>query len=171
MMDRGSRSRMMSRIRAKNTGPELLVRRAMYRSGFRYRLHDKDLPGTPDLVFRTYNAVCFVHGCFWHRHPGCRFATTPTSHAQYWRTKLEGNAARDQVNQQKLMKLGWRVAVVWECALRHGRGEKIAAELGQWLRGMTAEHETCEFQPVHSTTEHAIKRRRTGVERVEFARS
>ena len=142
MMDRETRSRTMSRIRAKNSGPELLLRRAMYRRRFRYRLHDKGLPGTPDLVFRKYHAVCFVHGCFWHRHPGCRFATTPTSHAQYWKTKLEGNAVRDRNNRQKLLELGWRVAIVWECALRDARGEDTATDLDRWLRGTIPEHET-----------------------------
>lgn len=142
MMDRESRSRTMSRIRAKNTGPELLLRRAMYRRGFRYRLHDRRLPGTPDLVFRKYQAVCFVHGCFWHRHPRCRFATTPTSREHYWKKKLDGNAARDRNCRWKLLKLRWRVAVVWECALRDGRGEETVTELDRWLRSTIPEYET-----------------------------
>lgn len=143
MVDRETRSRIMSRIQGKNTGPELLLRQAVHARGFRYRLHDSDLPGKPDLVFSKYRAVCFVHGCFWHRHSGCRFATTPSSRAEYWKEKLEGNVFRDKQSRQKLLELGWRVAVVWECALRDHRREETASEIDQWLRGSFVEHETC----------------------------
>ena len=133
----------MSRIRGKDTGPELLLRREVHARGFRYRLHDSALPGKPDLIFPRFRAVCFVHGCFWHRHPGCRFAATPSSREEYWKEKLEGNASRDKQSRQKLLELGWRVAVVWECALRDDRREETASELDKWLRGSFPEHETC----------------------------
>lgn len=132
----------MSRIRGKNTGPELLLRRAVHRRGFRYRLHGTDLPGKPDLVFPKYRAVCFVHGCFWHKHAGCRFAATPSTRKEYWEKKLEGNASRDKQNRRKLLDLGWRVAVVWECALSGDRSEVTARELDRWLRGASLDHET-----------------------------
>ena len=147
MVDRETRSRIMSRIREKDTVPELLLRRAMHARGVRYRLHDTVLPGKPDLVFPKYHAVCFMHGCFWHRHPGCRFATMPASRQEYWKIKLEGNAVRDRQNRQKLLGLGWRVAVVWECALRADRRDETTRELDKWLRGPLLEHETCPCSP------------------------
>lgn len=147
MVDRETRSRIMSRIREKDTVPELLLRRAMHARGVRYRLHDTVLPGKPDLVFPKYHAVCFMHGCFWHRHPGCRFATMPASRQEYWKIKLEGNAVRDKQNRQKLLGLGWRVAVVWECALRADRRDETIRELDKWLRGTLLEHETCPCSP------------------------
>ena len=141
MVDRETRSRIMSRIRGKDTGPELLLRRSIHARGFRYRLHRAGMPGKPDLVFPKYRAVCFVHGCFWHRHRGCRFAARPSTREEYWEAKLEGNAARDERTRERLRELGWRVAVVWECALRGG-GEKAAAtDLGKWLRGSDLERE------------------------------
>lgn len=109
------RSRMMSGIKGKNTKPELAVRKLVHRMGFRYRLHRKDLPGSPDLVFPRLKKVIFVHGCFWHRHPGCRFAYTPKSNVQFWLEKLEGNARRDTVSLSLLDALGWVVLIVWEC--------------------------------------------------------
>ena len=140
-VDRATRSRVMSRIRAKDTGPELLLRRVIHARGFRFRLHAVTLPGKPDLVFPRYKAACFVHGCFWHRHPGCRFATTPASNSDYWRPKLERNEARDVQNREKLLELGWRVAVIWACALRSGGEAKVATELAEWLRGSSPTHE------------------------------
>ncbi|WP_116381625.1 very short patch repair endonuclease [Cupriavidus taiwanensis] len=109
------RSRMMAGIKGKNTKPEMLVRKLVHRMGFRFRLHRKDLPGSPDLVFPRLRRVIFVHGCFWHRHPGCRFAYTPKSNAQFWHDKLEANTARDAMATRALDALGWKVLIVWEC--------------------------------------------------------
>ena len=147
MVDRETRSRIMSKIRGKNTGPELLLRRSIHARGLRYRLHDTTLPGKPDLIFPRFHAVCFVHGCFWHRHRGCRFASTPKSRVEYWEAKLKGNVARDNKNRQKLLELGWRVAVVWECSLRADCREETVSELDKWLRGALLEHETCPRSP------------------------
>lgn len=109
------RSRMMAGIKGKNTKPEMLVRKLVHGMGFRFRLHRKDLPGSPDLVFPCLKKVIFVHGCFWHRHPGCRLAYTPKSNVQFWQDKLEGNARRDAMALTALDALGWEGLVVWEC--------------------------------------------------------
>lgn len=128
------RSRMMSSIRGKNTRPEVTLRSLLFAKGFRYRLHARSLPGSPDLVFPKYKAVIFVHGCFWHRHEGCRYATTPKANGEFWARKFEGNVARDARHVEELRRQGWRVAVVWECALRH-TAEHAAHAVGEWLRG------------------------------------
>ncbi len=107
----------MSRVRGKNTKPELTVRRVVHGLGFRYRLHRKDLPGQPDLVLPRWRAVIFVHGCFWHRHEACKLARLPKSKLDFWATKLEENRRRDLRNEKELMRMGWRVLVVWECQL------------------------------------------------------
>lgn len=109
---------MMSKIRGKDTGPELLVRRFLHSNGFRYSLHKKQLPGTPDLVLRRYHLSIFVHGCFWHHHLGCRYATIPQTRTKFWLEKLNANRKRDELAQIELLKMGWRIAVVWECALK-----------------------------------------------------
>lgn len=114
-----TRSKMMSGIRGKNTRPEIAVRRALHRNGLRYRLHVRDLPGKPDIVLPRHRAIVNVHGCFWHRHPGCRFATTPSNNAEFWRAKLEGNVDRDKRTDEQLAFLGWRVFTVWECEVRN----------------------------------------------------
>lgn len=105
----------MSRIRGKNTTPEMRVRSLLHRLGYRFRLHGKKLPGRPDVVLVKHQTVIFVHGCFWHRHRGCKNCTTPTNRREWWLTKLNGNAVRDKVQQRALRKLGWRSVVVWEC--------------------------------------------------------
>lgn len=120
IVSRETRSRMMSGIRGKNTTPELLVRKYLHGRGLRFRLHAKNLPGKPDLVFPKYKAVVFVHGCFWHRHSGCKYATTPSSREHFWTNKLSENVARDAYQIAALGGLGWRVFVVWECELREG---------------------------------------------------
>ncbi|MCI0348406.1 MAG: very short patch repair endonuclease [Acidobacteriales bacterium] len=120
----------MSRIRGKDTSPELIVRRLLHRMGYRFRLHVKDLPGKPDIVLPKYKTVIFVHGCFWHRHKGCKNCTTPTNRREWWLAKLNGNAARDKVHQRALRKLGWRSITVWECqAERETRMERLARKL------------------------------------------
>jgi len=125
---------MMSSIRGKNTRPEVTLRSLLFAKGFRYRLHARSLPGSPDLVFPKYKAVIFVHGCFWHQHEGCRYATTPKANGEFWARKFEGNVARDARHVEELRRQGWRVAVVWECALRHA-AEQAAHAVGEWLRG------------------------------------
>ncbi len=119
-MDRISkehRSWNMSRIRSKDTRPEMIVRSLLHKNGFRFRLHCKDLPGNPDIVLPKYRTVIFVHGCFWHRHPGCRFAYEPRTHADFWRAKFAANERRDADVRQQLRRSAWRVMVVWECAV------------------------------------------------------
>ena len=109
------RSRIMSRIRGRDTTPELVVRRMAHRLGFRFRLHPKDLPGRPDIVFPRFRAAVFVHGCFWHRHNGCRYAYTPKSRVAFWTEKFKKNVAHDRRSEEALRNLGWRVLVIWEC--------------------------------------------------------
>ncbi len=114
----------MSGIRGGNTAPELIVRRFLHRHGFRFRLHKKKLPGKPDIVLPKYRAAVLVHGCFWHRHPGCRFAVMPKSNAPFWREKLGGNVKRDRRNLLHLSELGWKPLVVWECEVHDARRMK-----------------------------------------------
>ena len=117
IVDSQKRSEMMSRIRGRDTKPELVVRRIAHRLGYRFRLHRKDLPGCPDIVFPRYRAVILVHGCFWHRHPDCTYAYTPKTRVRFWQDKFEGNVVRDRRNQTALQELGWRVLVIWECEI------------------------------------------------------
>jgi len=109
------RSAVMSRIRGKNTKPEMVVRKLAHALGYRFRLHRRDLPGVPDLVFPRLKKVVFVHGCFWHQHSGCRYAYRPKSHVEFWQKKFLTNVTRDRVARADLTKLGWQVNVIWEC--------------------------------------------------------
>jgi DNA mismatch endonuclease (patch repair protein) len=120
----------MSRIRSRDTRPELCVRSLLHGMGYRFRVHRKDLPGNPDIVLPRHKLIIFVHGCFWHRHKGCRFAYTPKSRVEFWERKLGGNVERDIRVRKELRTLGWRVAVVWECELRN------RAKLEARLRGL-----------------------------------
>jgi len=126
------RRRCMAAIRGKDTKPELLVRSIAHRLGYRFRLHRRDLPGRPDLVFPSRRRVVFVHGCFWHQHPGCRFATRPATRASFWAAKLDGNRDRDGRMQAELEGLGWQVLTIWECETRklEAVGARLAAFLG-----------------------------------------
>lgn len=119
-LSKEERSALMSRIRSKDTKPELVVRRALHALGYRFRLHAKELPGKPDIVFRARRKAIFVHGCFWHRHPGCRIASEPKSRQDYWEAKFARNVERDRYNLSALKTDGWRVLVVWECQTRRG---------------------------------------------------
>jgi DNA mismatch endonuclease, patch repair protein len=114
-LDPGRRSENMRRIRPRDTGPEMLVRKLIHGMGFRYRLHRRDLPGKPDIVLPAKKKVIFVNGCFWHRHPGCQYAYVPKSRVQFWTSKLEGNRQRDIRNAELLNQMGWHVLTVWEC--------------------------------------------------------
>lgn len=128
VVDRVTRSRMMAGIKGKDTKPELIVRRYLHRAGLRYRLHAK-LPGKPDLVFPKYRVVVFVHGCFWHRHEGCQYATTPANNAAFWQSKFQGNVRRDRRVQAELSELGWRVLIVWSCELSKRHLQALASEI------------------------------------------
>jgi DNA mismatch endonuclease (patch repair protein) len=109
------RSEIMGRIPGKETKPEIAVRKAAHRLGYRFRLHRRDLPGTPDIVFPSKKIALFVHGCYWHRHDSCRFSYNPKSNIEFWQTKFKNNVARDARAKHELERLGWRVAVIWEC--------------------------------------------------------
>ncbi|MBM3114244.1 very short patch repair endonuclease [Jeongeupia naejangsanensis] len=125
------RSARMALVRAKNTKPELLVRRLVHGMGYRFRLHRRDLPGTPDLVFPGLGKVIFVHGCFWHRHVGCALARLPKSRVDFWLPKLTANAERDARNVRALRRLGWGVLTLWECQL--GNTVKLANKIRRFL--------------------------------------
>lgn len=133
IVDKETRSRMMSAIRGKDTRPEMTVRRALHSNGFRYRLHVKDLPGKPDIVLPKYKAVIFIHGCFWHRHEGCHYAATPASRRDFWVSKLEANRRRDQDNHTKLADAGWRIFVVWESSSSMTRPARLPNSLRPYL--------------------------------------
>ncbi|HCH70992.1 MAG TPA: very short patch repair endonuclease [Ochrobactrum sp.] len=125
------RSALMAKVRSKDTKPELIVRKTAHRLGYRFRLHRPDLPGTPDLVFPRHRLAVFVHGCFWHRHPNCRRATTPTTNIVKWAEKFERLRLRDARAKAELEKLGWSVLVIWECETRSEKA--LAEQLAQWL--------------------------------------
>ncbi|WP_312955375.1 very short patch repair endonuclease [Stutzerimonas nitrititolerans] len=118
IVDPARRSQMMAAIRGKNTKPEMLVRRFLHAHGFRFRLHRADLPGKPDIVLPRLRTCIFVHGCFWHRHPGCRYAVLPKTRTEFWAAKLEGNVGRDRRAVEALRDAGWTVFIIWECELR-----------------------------------------------------
>ena len=125
----------MSRVGQKDTGPEMRLRKALHSLGLRYRLHDKKLPGSPDIVFPRYRAVLFVHGCFWHRH-GCKASTTPKTRRDFWDAKFLANINRDLRNSEALLQKGWRVMIIWECTLK-GRSvfpELVARQVREWLK-------------------------------------
>jgi len=113
------RSRMMAGIRSRDTKPEIIVRSTLHRMGYRFRLHRRDLPGSPDIVLPKYRTAIFVHGCFWHRHRGCKYAYSPKSRVSFWEQKFRDNVERDRRVQRQLRRLGWRVIIVWECQTRH----------------------------------------------------
>ena len=129
VFDTATRSRVMSLIRSKDTNPEMIVRRHFHGAGLRFRLHNNMLPGKPDLVLRRHRAVIFVHGCFWHQHPGCRYAVMPKQNQLYWREKLMGNRARDEERITELEAQGWRVFVVWECELTRERLDMLVHDV------------------------------------------
>ncbi|MEE4013427.1 DNA mismatch endonuclease Vsr [Roseibium sp. FZY0029] len=117
-LTKDARSNLMGRVKAKDTGPEMIVRRIVHRLGYRYRLHRRDLPGTPDMVFPRLHKVIFVHGCFWHRH-GCSRTTTPKTKTDFWKAKFEANVKRDNRQLAELTKLGWENLIIWECETKN----------------------------------------------------
>lgn len=130
-MSQERRSENMRRIRSKGMAPELAVRSMVHRLGYRFRLHRRDLPGTPDLVFPKAKAVIFVHGCFWHQHSRCRDGRVPSSNKGYWLPKLETNVARDRRNRQRLRRRGWTVLIIWECEIKEL--ERVRARIVSFL--------------------------------------
>ena len=112
------RSRNMSAIKSKNTKPEIKVRKVLHSMGYRFRLHSKDLPGSPDIVLPKYKTVIFVHGCFWHRHENCKYASTPKTRQEFWNKKFNENINRDKINQENLSSKGWKIIIVWECEIK-----------------------------------------------------
>lgn len=132
-VDKATRSRMMAGIRGTNTRPEIRLRKALHARGFRFRLHDLRLPGRPDIVLPRFRAALFVHGCFWHRHLGCRYATTPATRTSFWEGKFASNVARDARNLHELKTAGWRTAIVWECALRSRNITHTINQLAAWI--------------------------------------
>ncbi|MBY6193298.1 very short patch repair endonuclease [Marinobacter hydrocarbonoclasticus] len=135
IVSKQKRSEMMSKIGAKNTKPELIVRQTLHSQGYRFRLHVTKLPGKPDITLRKHNTVIFVHGCFWHGH-NCPLFRLPKSRTEFWRSKIEANQARDEKNIKLLRSKGWRVLIIWECALK-GKDrltrEKFSASLKSWF--------------------------------------
>lgn len=128
------RSQMMSGIKGKNSLPEMLVRKALFAMGHRFRLHRRDLPGTPDIAMPGRKIAIFVHGCFWHAHQGCKFAKTPSTRTDFWTAKLQGNVDRDRRAADKLAEMGWRVLNVWECCTRDPEAAKGFSEtLRAWI--------------------------------------
>ena len=123
------RSYNMSRIRSKDTKPEILVRSYLFSKGLRFRKNDKRYPGSPDIVLPKYKTMVFVHGCFWHLHDGCRYARIPKSNVEYWEKKLYRNKERDEHNQKELEEMGWNVITVWECELKKDKREKTLENL------------------------------------------
>ena len=126
------RSENMRRIRSEDTAPELVVRKTLYSLGYRYRLHCKDLPGKPDIVFKGRRKAIFVHGCFWHQHPGCSEAHTPKTNTSYWLPKLARNVKRDKEAEEALAAAGWKTLVIWECETSDA--VSLARRLGRFMR-------------------------------------
>ena len=127
------RSWNMSRIRSRDTGPELALRSMLHRAGLRFRLHDRSLPGTPDIVMKKHHAVILVHGCYWHRHEGCMNATTPSTRTDFWQAKFGATVARDERNLAALAELGWKPIVVWECDVKK-HPDKVMLEIRNQLQ-------------------------------------
>ena len=129
------RSRNMSAIKSKNTKPEIKVRKVLHSMGYRFRLHRKDLPGSPDIVLPKYKTVIFVHGCFWHRHENCKYASTPKTRKEFWESKFKANVKRDKEIEEKIKNIGWQSSVIWECELKdtYSLKDKIVDIFGKEL--------------------------------------
>lgn len=130
-----TRSEMMARIRSTDTKPELLVRKGLHAAGFRFRLHARSLPGSPDIVMRKHRCVVFIHGCFWHGHQDCKNFRLPKTRTEFWSAKIAANRARDKCAQDVLITEGWRVLVIWECATRSIYVDRLIETIAAWLQG------------------------------------
>lgn len=138
-----SRSEMMSRIRSFDTKPELMVRKALHHFGYRYKLKDKVFDIRPDIVLKKYNVAIFVHGCFWHRHSGCKYASIPKTRSEYWKPKLSKNVERDRKVIMKLQLEGWCIAVIWECATKDKElFDKTMSSLNEWIQSSSDYYES-----------------------------
>jgi DNA mismatch endonuclease, patch repair protein len=125
----------MSKVRGKNTKPEIKVRSGLHRCGFRFRVNDKKLPGKPDIILRKYSAVIFIHGCFWHHHPNCPKSKMPQTRKEFWENKIKNNIIRDQENIKMLRNMGWRISIVWECAVKKEENFiKTLESLNKWIK-------------------------------------
>lgn len=129
-----TRSYNMSRIKGKETKPEVIVRKFLFSQGFRYRKNDKRYPGTPDIVLPKYRTVIFVNGCFWHKHEGCKYFVWPENNKEFWKNKIEANVERDNRNYELLKELGWNVTVIWECELKKNKREERLRELTETIK-------------------------------------
>jgi DNA mismatch endonuclease (patch repair protein) len=127
-LTKSARSALMAKIKAKNTRPEMIVRKFLFSKGFRYRIHDKRYPGSPDIVLPKYRTAIFIHGCFWHGHEDCRAARLPTTNVEYWQKKIEENNERDRKKIESLEHDGWKVIVVWECRIKNKQKRAIELE-------------------------------------------
>jgi DNA mismatch endonuclease (patch repair protein) len=155
VVDKITRSRMMAGIQGKDTKPELELRRALHRLGLRYRLHVTGLPGRPDILLPRHHAAIQVHGCFWHRHEHCTFCTTPASNMRFWKLKFGETVKRDTRNLEALRKLGWKVAIVWECSVKDEGAEAIAQRIDTWLQSGRS------FKEISSRSAMAASRRKS----------
>jgi len=147
VVDAATRSRMMSGIRGMDTRPEIFLRKALHGAGFRYRLHAAKLPGRPDIVLASRRAAIFMHGCFWHRHEGCHWCTTPASNVEFWRSKFERNVERDQTVVETLHSMEWRTAIIWECGLREPHAATTLEDIVTWLRSDDVAYESALVRP------------------------
>jgi len=158
--DKKTRSHNMAAIKGKNTKPEIWLRKELFKRGFRYRLHRKDLPGKPDIVLRKYRAVIFVHGCFWHGHQGCPLFRIPSTRTGFWEEKISSNRDRDSRNVAKLQELGWRVLELWECSITGKlrlNEHTLIRYVSEWIKSSDAKAEISGFdssKQQHSDTDN-----------------
>ena len=131
--NKATRSYNMSRIKGKDTKPEMLVRKFLHAQGFRYRLHDKKLPGKPDIVLPKYKTVIFIHGCFWHKHEGCKYFVVPKTRTEWWMNKINGNVANDKKASEALKEAGWKIINIWECELKSSKKEYTLIHIQEQL--------------------------------------
>jgi len=128
------RSKIMSRIKGRDTKPEIAIRKALHRRGFRFRKNVRELPGSPDIVLPKWRTVIFVHGCYWHRHPGCAKATMPSTNVEFWSAKFKGNIDRDRRNVESLLSNGWRVGIIWECVIGKSPNDVLLDSVSKFVR-------------------------------------
>lgn len=148
------RHNVMAAIRSTNTKPEVMVRKFLWRQGFRYRLNNPRLPGHPDIVLRKYRTCVFVNGCFWHGHEGCRYFRMPVTNTEFWEAKINRNRWRDKEEQKKLAAMGWHVIVVWECELKPDKREKTLASLAFTLNHLYLQDHTVAYRRMEEESDY-----------------